>query len=951
MDIEGEISSRSRTLTNTAPSQGGHIGTSGTLTPVPSATTVRNGRERHRLPDMPATGADTRHGGDNDTSPRKPEPESAEARPGEARLGPGYALGGFDVRLCRSPMSTPSVRVLRQIGRAINRKNNRKPSKNNDIACFVRFDGSASADGFCRPRHGAAEPSGKENVKMFDANNEISRTPPQGAPERTFTGGTPILYAFECALLEIDMDGYFLYKAVNLKTGRSEKLFRRKTPLAPNDVGKAAERIRGSSVAGAARIEADRRPGERISYDKCREILYELFERILPEYGCAVRREQVSLADFILQAFPQRIIALAEAEVGTGKTLAYLAAAILAGRGRLNDFWNKGYYPKMHYADTAQMPIVIATSSIALQKALVTEYIPELSRILLENGIIKTPLTAVLRKGREHYVCERNLRNRLRDERDERTREILDGLLAPKASADLAETDELTSYIKRKISVPGKCDASCPYRDTCAYLKFRSGAMSGAIDIQVVNHNYFLADAIRRANDKRPLLPNYQIAIIDEAHKFLSAARSMYGEELSSFTLPDIMNRIGDLRFGRESARKSVLKTAKKLSGESKRLFGGLLENAGAGNDNDDEADRFAAVIDKDAARRLRNLRNIAGRLYEQIASEPARANGGGKRADILWDLASVRERLNAFVRPDEHILWLDLPDINATPGTEQEILLCSVPKDLDARLCEDLWSKGIPTVLTSGTLSAGGDFTHIKRTLGLDKLKHRPAETSKSSPFDHRKNTLLYISETMPFPDIRSSEYIAAVADEVEKLVIASCGHAAVLFTSYKAMDMVWEKIAARRLPFPLFRLDKGGVREIEKFKQSGGGVLFAAGALWEGINIPGDALSMLIIVKLPFKVPDPISAYEQTLYPNFHAYRDAVILPEMLIKLKQGCGRLIRTETDTGCIAILDSRAGKDGPYRAPAGAALPDCRVTDSIADIEDFIRAVKAPEYFK
>jgi ATP-dependent DNA helicase DinG len=163
--------------------------------------------------------------------------------------------------------------------------------------------------------------------------------------------------------------------------------------------------------------------------------------------------------------------------------------------------------------------------------------------------------------------------------------------------------------------------------------------------------------------------------------------------------------------------------------------------------------------------------------------------------------------------------------------------------------------------------------------------------------------------------------------------------------------MDMVWEQLSKRGLPFPLFRLDKGGVRELERFKQCKGGALFASGALWEGIDIPGDALSMLIIVKLPFQAPDPIGEYEQTLYKDIFEYKSKVVVPEMLIKMKQGFGRLIRTETDTGIVAILDSRVANGGAYHARVLSTLFDIRLTNDIEDIRRFLQSKKSTEYFK
>ena len=548
---------------------------------------------------------------------------------------------------------------------------------------------------------------------------------------------------------------------------------------------------------------------------------------------------------------------------------AYLVAAIIAKRGRLNDFWNKAYYPQMSYVDMAQMPIVIATSSIALQKAILTEYIPELSKILMAYGIIKTPISAVLRKGREHYVCDLNLRSCFNYEKNGNTKQTLRKLLTPKAPIDIAEIEGLDRYTQRKIAVPDKCVFNCPHRDSCAYLRFRNYANSPSIDIQVVNHNYFLADMKFRAADKRPLIPNYQTVIIDEAHKFLSAARTMFGSEFSSFTPPVIKDTVYAMNFKRESAQKLARKKAKKLYDENKQLFKRLNELS-RDDDTDDDATRFTAVIDRDVARHLRNLRDIADTLYELLASEPVTTSGEGKKADILWDLAAVREQLASLAKHNENICWLEKPNMSVTAGTEQEIRLCAIPQNLNEILHKNLWSRGIPTILTSGTLSAGGDFTHIKRTLGLERLGGRLIETTKPSPFNHRENAMLYISEKMPFPDQSNRDYINDIAIEVEKLTLASNGHAAVLFTSYKAMDMVWEILKGRWISFPMFRLDKGGVREIERFKRSGNGVLFASGALWEGIDIPGDTLSMLIIVKLPFQVPDPIGEYEQTLYKD---------------------------------------------------------------------------------
>ncbi len=152
------------------------------------------------------------------------------------------------------------------------------------------------------------------------------------------------------------------------------------------------------------------------------------------------------------------------------------------------------------------------------------------------------------------------------------------------------------------------------------------------------------------------------------------------------------------------------------------------------------------------------------------------------------------------------------------------------------------------------------------------------------------------------------------------------------------------------RKLSYPIFQMGRRDTVALEKFKASGNGVLFASGSFWEGIDIPGDALSMLIIVNLPFAAPDPISAYQQTLYEDMGAYKVRVLVPEMLIKLKQGFGRLIRSETDAGVCAILDSRAREDAAYHNCTLTALPPCRVTSDMAAVEKFLQLKKQPAYF-
>ena len=292
----------------------------------------------------------------------------------------------------------------------------------------------------------------KGNVYMTSKiQSEISRNIPHDIPIKFSETTVPLLTAYGCVLMERDTGKSYIYTAVNLKSGKREVISRRASPLTTSGVETMVEKIRLSSVAGAGRLEADRPFGEKLALDNCRETLATVFNEILPQYGYVIRKEQISLANHILDAIDHRSVSLAEAEVGTGKTLAYLVPAVIAKRGRLNGYWNMSFYTGTPYVELSQMPIVIATSSIALQKAIITEYIPQLSDILLEHGVIKTPLTAVIRKGREHYVCEHKLCAHIPFERNPDTKRLLESLSEPFAPFDIAEIDGLNAYTKRKI--------------------------------------------------------------------------------------------------------------------------------------------------------------------------------------------------------------------------------------------------------------------------------------------------------------------------------------------------------------------------------------------------------------------------------------------------------------------------------------------------------------------
>ena len=303
----------------------------------------------------------------------------------------------------------------------------------------------------------------------------------------------------------------------------------------------------------------------------------------------------------------------------------------------------------------------------------------------------------------------------------------------------------------------------------------------------------------------------------------------------------------------------------------------------------------------------------------------------------LLNRLGEAESLLRLFLlEVPTRILYIDY-DADGQPT------FCAASSRVPQLLRSALWNTREPAILTSGTLAAAGDFSHTEQLLGLAAyapLRHFRAD----SPFNYKKKCLLYFP-----PRVKMQMDNRKMAEEIVRLVDACHGHALVLFTSYRQMAEV-RALTDGQWQYPTYQAWRNGGRVIQQFKESGNGVLFAAGSCWEGIDFPGDMVSLLIIAKLPFPIPDPVSDYERKQYPNLRDYINAEVIPEMQKKLRQGFGRAIRTEQDSCVVAILDERAGIGGKYHDAALAALPTCPITEKIEDVQQFIREQKRPDYF-
>ena len=622
-----------------------------------------------------------------------------------------------------------------------------------------------------------------------------------------------------------------------------------------------------------------------------------IFKDLLPTRNMAERPAQVALCHQMLNAMLEGGIALCDAGTGIGKTYAYLVAGTVYSRFRTAC----GLGPK---------PILVSTSSIALQTAAQDEYLPLLSNVLTEDGMIVQPLQAVIRKGKSHYVCDDRLERRL-GQLDLRKKNWRAGnaLLALRNELDMDEIAHLSHYDRERVCVPQICNCS---QETCRYRFFLEKCDSGRYLFQICNHNLLLADAIHRGSGRKPILPDTCALIVDEAHKLPETARQMFGVTLAAEDIRALTHSLRGERF---------LLAAEVLNDSAK----GLLRKL----DRPPE-DRPFVHYKTSLAAPERSLTVIARQLHGLLTPATRRR------------LNSVSSTVSLFHQGHPDMVFYTEEDTHG--GT----MLCATISDLTAQLRQTLWRQERPAILTSATLAVGEDFRRFKEETGL-LTDSRVTESVALSPFDYQKNCLLYLPQVPPKQ--KAAAYYDELAKEIAALLDAAQGHALALFTSYAAMSAVKERLPGHGLRYPLFTMGRSAIHTTEQFKASPGSMLLAAGAAWEGFDFPGDCVSLLIIPRLPFAVPDALKEKERENHPTLRLFIRAVVVPEMQIKLKQGFGRAIRTETDTCVVAILDERAAKGKRYSKDVLAALPEMPVTGSLKDVAKFIQSVKGPDYFR
>lgn len=625
--------------------------------------------------------------------------------------------------------------------------------------------------------------------------------------------------------------------------------------------------------------------------------------------GFRARQGQLEMAEAIIKVINNQEVIVAEAGTGTGKTFAYLVPALLSG-GK----------------------VIISTGTKTLQDQLFGRDIPTV------RDALKVPVTVALLKGRANYVCHHHL-ERAKDDGRLPTRDDVMHLARIESfaritttgdRADCTEVPENAGVWPLVTSTRDNCLGSqCEHYDKCFVMKARKQALES--DVVVVNHHLFFADVMLREESVAELLPACNTVIFDEAHQLPETASLFFGQSVSTTQLTDLARdaRIEAATSAKDFPALPVAANALEKAARDLRLA------------FDDSGMRMPATALKQRKLITEALQEACDKLTtlaETLHTQAARSDGLQQcfeRADALrGQLSGWREDSDASL-----VRWVEVfhqsVQFNATPLSIAEIFRKQVEAQAKA------W------VFTSATLSVNGDFKHYVSELGIES-----GQTANwASPFDFAKQGLLYVPQNLPDPN--TPDYTAAVVEAALPVVEASRGRAFLLFTSLRAMreahGLLQDEFKKRGWDYPLLVQGEGSRTELlQRFRSLGNAVLVGSQSFWEGVDVRGDALSVVMIDKLPFAPPDDPVLAARIAKINAEG-RNAFMeyqLPRAVISLKQGAGRLIRDETDRGVLMICDPRLISKS-YGKRIWRSLPPMTRTRDVADIVAFFAEETAP----
>jgi ATP-dependent DNA helicase DinG len=652
-----------------------------------------------------------------------------------------------------------------------------------------------------------------------------------------------------------------------------------------------------------------------------------LIARRLPTYES--RPQQLEMAAAVSAAIADQRHLVVEAGTGVGKSFAYLVPAILAAT-----------QPQLQAADGTQAGkpdaktkrIVISTHTIALQEQLILKDIPFLASVL------PVEFSAVLVKGRSNYMSLRRLKGAT--ERSASTlfeREAVTQLRSIQEWSATSRDGSLADLPFKPLrevwddvqSEHGNClGRKCPTYDDCFYYRARRRVWNA--NVLVVNHALFFSDlALRR--EGASVLPDYDVVVLDEAHTVEAVAGDHLGISVSLGQFRYLFAKLFNDRQGKGLLVHHNLTAAQRMIMRLHSLtedFFSHIEHWRETHARSNGRVRKPAEIPNAVSPDLRDLRTTLLDFADGLTNEAEQIELKAA-ADRLGGLATS---LDTWLKQsiEDGVYWIE-----STGGRQQNVKLVSAPVEVGPVLRDELFSKVPSVILTSATLSVGKqDFSHFRSRIGLTGGQ----DVKLGSPFNYREQVKLVLAADMPDPVDRPAEFEAQVCRRIQLHVRETEGSAFVLFTSYRAMrqtaDLLTPWFVRERFTLLVQGAGMDRSRMLQQFQTEPRCVLFGTDSFWQGVDVPGDALRNVIITKLPFSVPDEpllearVERIKERGGNPFMEYQ----VPEAAIKLRQGFGRLIRTQTDSGQVVILDPRI-KTKRYGRIFLESLPACRTVVS------------------
>jgi ATP-dependent DNA helicase DinG len=628
--------------------------------------------------------------------------------------------------------------------------------------------------------------------------------------------------------------------------------------------------------------------------------LKELFESegLLAKHidGYTPRQQQIEMAAKVAEALADGETLTAEAGTGTGKTFAYLAPAMLSGQ-----------------------KVFISTGTKNLQDQLFKKDLPKLREVL------SVPLKAALLKGRSNYLCHYRLglaEGEPAGEVQQHTLSELRQWLGTTNSGDLSETDLLEEqsplWPKVTSTVDNCLGQQCPDYEDCFIVEARRKAQEA--DIVIVNHHLLMSDMALKASGQGEVLPDADAFIIDEAHQLPAIASQFLGHRVSSHQLQELT---------RESIREMELEASDmaEIRDAAEKLDSRLHQLKMVLGDSEQRLpwhqclQRYPDTRDK-----LDNVISCVEKLAETLEPASERSRGLEQCYQRCEDLI---QRLSIFSDNDQDdnlVLWLDIRGSG--------FILHATPQEVSEHFQQWIADKPAAWIFTSATLTVAGKFNNFVQQLGLDD----PVTASWQSPFDYGRQSLLYMPSIPVEPS--QSGYNSHVAEVARSVIKHSRGRTFLLFTSYRALHEVADALADMDYPM-LVQGSRAKNQLLAEFREHGNAVLLGTNSFWEGVDVRGEALSCVLIDKIPFASPgDPVleARINHLRERGGNPFR-SIQIPSAVIQLKQGIGRLIRDTQDAGVLVLCDPRF-LSKPYGKVFMRSLPPMPITQNIEDVADF-----------